>query len=172
MTRKKPDGELKKRGRKSLFDPNKHLPLVKELAESGKTNEQIAGALNIDRATLNTWMHKHPEFLSTIKKGKEYADSEVSDSLFNRAKGGLKIREIKIIENPDGSTRKEITEKELPADVTAGKFWLMNRQPEVWRDKQVQEITGKDGAPIKTETTLDISKEVRKLVGILPAVKL
>jgi hypothetical protein len=171
MTKKKDADKLKKRGRKSLFNPNKHPQQVKALAEQGKTNEQIADALNINVDTLKEWMKKYPEFSTTIKEGKAYADGEVIDSLFARAKGGIKIKEITVIQNPDGTTRKEIKEKEMPPDVTAQKFWLMNRDPKTWRERQSQEITGKDGAPIKTETTLNISEEVKKLVRILPAVK-
>lgn len=148
MTKKKPAAELKKRGRKSRFDPNKHPAIVKELAEAGKTNEQIADALGISAVTLNAWMQKNPEFLSAMRDGKQHADGEIVNSLFQRAKGGIKIKEITVIQNPDGTTRKEIKEKEIPPDVVAQKFWLMNRQPETWRDKQVQEITGKDGAPL------------------------
>jgi len=171
MTKKKDADKLKKRGRKSLFDPNKHPQQVKALAEQGKTNEQIADALNISTVTLSSWMKNNPAFLCAIKEGKAYADGEVIDSLFARAKGGIKIKEITVIQNPDGTTRKEIKEKEMPPDVTAQKFWLMNRDPKTWRERQSQEITGKDGAPIKTETTLNISEEVKKLVRILPAVK-
>ena len=159
MTKKKDAKDLKKRGRKSLFNPNKHPQQVKELAEQGKTNEQIAEALGISTVTLSTWMHKNPEFLSAIKDGKAYADGEVIDSLFARAKGGIKIKEMKVIQNPDGTKRKEITEKEVPPDVTAQKFWLMNRQPKIWRDKQVQEITGKDGTPIAVKVLKGVSMD-------------
>jgi hypothetical protein len=38
--------------------------------------------------------------------------------------------------------------------------------------KERHEVTGKDGKPVKIVSTLDISAEVKKLVGILPAVKL
>jgi len=171
MTKKKDADKLKKRGRKSLFNPNKHPQQVKELAEQGKTNEQIADALNINVDTLKEWMKKYPEFSATIKVAKQHADGEIIDSLFARAKGGIKIKEITVIQNPDGTTRKEIKEKEMPPDVTAQKFWLMNRDPKTWRERQSQEITGKDGGPVKTETTLNIAAEVKKLVGILPAVK-
>ena len=133
MTKKLPPEKRKKRGRKSKFNPKKHLPLVKNLAESGKTNAEISEALNISTATLDAWMNKNPEFLSTIKKGKDYADGEVIGSLFERAKGGKKIMEKRVIQNPDGTMRKEITVKELPSDPVAQIFWLSNRQPDEWK---------------------------------------
>jgi len=165
MTKKKDAKDLKKRGRKSLFNPNKHPQQVKELAEQGKTNEQIAEALSISTVTLNAWMNKNPEFLKAIKGGKNHADGEVIDSLFNRAKGGIKVKEKRIIENPDGTTRKEITEKELPPDPTSIKFWLMNRQPDAWREKQ--EITGKDGTPLIPAREIPDSEVERRAREIL-----
>lgn len=164
MTKKKPSDKLLKRGRKSLFDPNKHPAQVKELAESGKTNQQIADAINVSLSTLKNWMDDNPEFLSTIKKGKEYADEEVVTSLYKRA-CGYKITEKKIIQIGDERTeidgdgkewrikavRKEITEKEVLPDPTSMIFWLKNRQPKDWRDKHEQVLSGIDGKPIKIE---------------------
>ena len=37
----------------------------------------------------------------------------------------------------------------VPPDTTAAIFWLKNRRSDEWRDKQEQEISGKDGAPIQ-----------------------
>ena len=154
MTKKKPADKLKKRGRKSLFNPNFHPQLVKELAEAGKTNEQIAEKLNIGITTLLRWMNENPEFKSTIKTGKKYADDEVVQSLFNRAKGykftekkAVQLGDERIEKDGDGkewivkAVRKEITEKEIAPDPASMIFWLKNRQPRDWRDKQVQEIT-------------------------------
>jgi hypothetical protein len=39
------------------------------------------------------------------------------------------------------------------------------------RDKNDIEMSGKDGAPIKTETKIDLTKEVQKLVGMLPTIQ-
>jgi hypothetical protein len=50
-------------------------------------------------------------------------------------------------------------------------IWL-GKQVLGQRDKHDVETTGKDGAPIKTESTINISEEVRKIVGVLPDVKL
>ena len=45
---------------------------------------------------------------------------------------------------------KRVVKHQVP-DVTAQIFWLKNRKPEQWRDKQQTEITGKDGGPIEIE---------------------
>jgi uncharacterized HAD superfamily protein len=175
MTKKKPADKLKKRGRKSLFDPNKHPAMVKELAEQGKTNQQIADAINVSLSTLKNWMEENPEFLTIIKTGKEYADDEVVQSLFNRAKG-YKFTEKKVVQigderiekDGDGkewlvkTMRKEMTEKEIAPDPTSMIFWLKNRQPKDWRDKHEQEITGKDGKPIQITNLSD--EDLEKII--------
>jgi hypothetical protein len=154
MTKKLPPEKRKKRGRKSKFNPDKHPKLVKELAEAGKTNTEIAEALNISTATLDAWMNNNPEFLSAIKKGKDYADGKVVDSLFERANGGKKIIEKRVIQNPDGTMRKEITEKELPSDPTAQIFWLSNRRPDDWKRMGREGMTQVDIQVILAESNM------------------
>jgi hypothetical protein len=41
------------------------------------------------------------------------------------------------------------TKEHVPPDTTAGIFWLKNRRPEAWRERQQHEHTGKDGEPIE-----------------------
>ena len=38
--------------------------------------------------------------------------------------------------------------KQVAPDTGAAAFWLKNRKPDVWRDKQEVEHTGKDGEPM------------------------
>lgn len=55
---------------------------------------------------------------------------------------------------------KEIT-KEVQPDVTAQIFWLKNRKPDVWRDKQNVHVEGNVNNPFEGLTT----EELLKLVG-------
>jgi len=170
MTKKKDASEKKKMGRPSRYNPDIHPDTARSLARKGKTNQQIAEAIGVNLDTVQVWINTYPDFSEALKEGKAPADAKVERSLFQRAIG-YKITEKKVVQLPDGTKRMEVTEKEVVPDTTAQIFWLKNRLPGEWRDKQIQEITGKDGAPIKTETTLNIAEEVKKLVGILPAVK-
>jgi transposase-like protein len=147
MTKKKSDGEKKKKGRKSLYNPEFHPKKAGELALMGKTNEEIGKILGVTIETLNQWRKQYPEFSDAIKGNKDQADAPVVRSLYQRAIG-YKYTEKRVVKNPDGTVRQELTEKEVAPDVTAQIFWLKNRQPKDWRDKQIQEITGKDGAPL------------------------
>jgi transcriptional regulator with XRE-family HTH domain len=130
--------------RPSKYDPLRHPDIIGTLARKGLTDEQIAHDLGISRKTLSVWKKVYVAVDDTLKEGKLLADGKVEASLYRRA-CGYSYTERKTIEFPDGSTRKEITEKVVAPDVTAGIFWLKNRQPENWRDVQRQELTGPGG---------------------------
>lgn len=115
----------------------------------GKTNPEIAKALGVNTDTLDQWRKHFPEFAGAIKESKDTADAPVVKSLYQRALG-YEYTEKRETHNPDGTIQVQTTVKQVAPDVTAQIFWLKNRQPRDWRDKQVQEITGKDGGPIKT----------------------
>jgi len=84
--------------------------------------------------TWNLWKQEFPEFSGSLEAGKEEADSVVAQSLFHRATGyshpdvDIKLFKGKIITT-------KLT-KHYPPDSTAAIFWLKNRQPKQWRDKQ------------------------------------
>lgn len=167
MTKKKPSDKKKKLGRPSAYNPTKHIPLASELAEKGKTNAEIAEALGITEAALWAWCKKYPDFLSSIQGGKDQADNAVEASLFKRTQG-MKIREITVIENPDGTKRKEIKEKEIPPDPGACHTWLRCRKPKEWRDVQKMELSGKDGAPLIPAREIpdeEIEKRAREILS-------
>lgn len=112
----------------------------------GATDKEMADFFDVSEQTINAWKKAHPKFLESIKKGKARADAEVASKLFHRATG---------YEHPDvhvSNHQGEITvtplTKHYPPDTTAAIFWLKNRQPAKWRDKQDIEHTGKDGAPL------------------------
>ena len=107
---------------------------VEKLCLLGATDIEIANFFNVDERTIQRWRLDFPEFCRSVKKGKELADSRVAESLFNRALG-YKHEEDKIF-NDQGSPLIVPTIKHYPPDTTAAIFWLKNRQPSKWRDKQ------------------------------------
>tara|TARA_R110000850_G_C9632617_1_gene432295 strand:- start:71 stop:490 length:420 start_codon:yes stop_codon:yes gene_type:complete len=104
----------------------------------GATDERLAEFFDVCVATINNWKREHPEFLASIKRGKHDADSEVVNSLFGRAKG-YNYTEIKDEKSEQGVKHTE-TLKHVHADTGAAIFWLKNRQPKQWRDKQEQVV--------------------------------
>ena len=128
------------------------LFLVEMWARDGLTDEQIAENLDISVASFYNYKNEHLEFLESLKKGKEVADYEVENALFKKALGynakikkAFKVKEV-LYENGKRlkeTERIEYAEDEvhIPADTTAQIFWLKNRKPNVWRDKQEVENT-------------------------------
>lgn len=117
-------------------------------ARNGLTDEDIAHNIGINVATLYDWKKKHPEISEALNINKAVADTIVENALFKKAVGCTVKETIKsTIKNPDGTVTETTTEKtrELPPDTTAGIFWLKNRKPKDWRDKQEVELSGNVG---------------------------
>ena len=108
-------------------------------ARDGLTDKQIAHNIGITEQTLNNWKKRFPSLFESLKKGKEVIDRQVENALLKRALG-YEYEEVKqIIEKDDkGKDKKRIekTVKHVVPDVGAQIFWLKNRKPHEWRDKQ------------------------------------
>lgn len=103
----------------------------------GATDEQLADFLKVDVATIYRWAQSNEAFCEARKKGKELADLQVTKSLFRRANGYEQPSE-KLFCYEGAVVRAETVTHVVP-DTTAAIFWLKNRRPDLWRDKQVQE---------------------------------
>lgn len=113
------------------------LLLLEGWARDGLTDEQIAGNVGITATTLYEWKNRFPEISEALKKGKEIVDIQVENALLKRALGYEYMEERVEISEKDG--RKVIqTTKTVPPDTTAQIFWLKNRRPDKWREKQIE----------------------------------
>jgi hypothetical protein len=102
-------------GRPTLYDPAKHPALAESFCLLGATNAQLAEMLDVSISSIDAWIRDYEEFSSAIKNGREIADARVSKSLYHRALNG---------------------------ETTACIFWLKNRRPANWREKQEHKIEG------------------------------
>lgn len=125
--------EKRKVGAPSLYK-TEYNEQVYKLCLLGATDVEIGDFFNVTETTINNWKNEFPEFFESIKKGKQIADAKVAQSLYNRALG-YEHEEDKIF-NDQGSPLIVPTTKHYPPDTTAAIFWLKNRQPSKWRDKQ------------------------------------
>lgn len=122
--------------------PKKHKEDYNEIAYKlckfdGYTDAQLAEFFEVSEQTINNWKEKFPKFLESLKKGKEeYDDERVSNALRRRALGFKRA-----VEKPTKLGVVEVYE-EVPPDTAACIFWLKNRQPRKWRDKQEHELSG------------------------------
>jgi hypothetical protein len=123
----------KPEGRPTKYDSSL-CKKVKKLCLLGATDKDLADFLEVTESTINNWKIEHPEFLESIKKGKKEADANVANRLYKRALGySHPDTDVRVC---DGMIVKTPMIKHYPPDTTAGIFWLKNRQPERWRDKQ------------------------------------
>ena len=146
-------------GRPTDYKPEYAEQAIK-LCELGATDNDLADFFEVDTRTINRWKHSQPEFSQSLKTGKEAADERVARSLYHKAVGYTFDSE-KVFQFQGEIVRAD-TREHVPPDTTAGIFWLKNRRPAEWRDRIVNEHTGKDGGPI--ETTSASPRELARAV--------
>lgn len=110
-------------------------------AHDGLTDEQIAEKIGIRRPTLYDWKKKYSDISDALKRGKEVVDRQVENALLKRALG-YEFKEITQELTEDGMRVTKVITKQQAPDTTAQIFWLKNRKPREWRDKQETEISG------------------------------
>jgi hypothetical protein len=117
----------------------------------GATDKDLARFFHVCEATINNWKKDNPRFLESINGAKEKADSEIVKSLFDRAKG-YSHPEYKFATHEGLITDEKEYTRYYPPDTKAIEFWLKNRQPDKFRDKQELGIQ----ANVKT-TNMDLT---------------
>lgn len=111
----------------------------------GATDKELAAIFRVGTTTINAWARTHEEFGLAIALGGARADAKVAHSMYQRATGYTYIEVLPIkVKTGQFEERVEMVEVErhVPADVTAGKFWLINRQKDHWADASKIEHSG------------------------------
>lgn len=126
-------------GRPSSFKPE-YVEQAKKLCRLGATDADLADFFGVTFQTINNWKVQHPQFFESLKLSKEKTDHRVEQSLYQRAMGyTCNEDDIRVVNNEIVITP---TIKHYPPDTTAMIFWLKNRKPTEWRDKQEVEHSG------------------------------
>lgn len=119
---------------------------ARKLCLLGATDKSLADFFEVCEDTINEWKKSKDGFSESLRAGKEVADANVADSLYNRACGYSHEEERLItvsLGNSLGSTvERHNTIKHYPPDTQAALTWLKNRQGDKWRDKQEIEHAG------------------------------
>lgn len=100
------------KGKYEKWLKEENLLLLEGWARDGLTDEQIAKNIGITVSTFYEWKKKYSEISESLKKGKAVVDYQVENALLSSA---------------------------LEGNTTAQIFWLKNRRPDKWRDKQKEE---------------------------------
>jgi hypothetical protein len=134
-------------GRPSAYRPE-FVDQAKKLCRLGATDKELADFFGVNVATINRWKVVHPEFCASLNAGKLLSDAEVAHKLYRRATGySHKAVKIFMPQGADAPVYAPYTEH-YPPDTTAMIFWLKNRRPEQWREKQQDKDADVSGVKI------------------------
>jgi transcriptional regulator with XRE-family HTH domain len=133
--------------------------VAKLLTKNGATDREVAESLGVSESTVHIWKREHPEFLQSLRLGKDEADDRVVQSLYRRATG-YSFDSEKIFPPKTGKKPIRVPYVEhIPPDVTACIFWLKNRRREEWRDRH--ELTSPDAVSL-----LDVLKALAERLPV------
>lgn len=123
------------------------------------TIAEVCRQVGITTKTYHQWINEFPEFEESIEQAKaermQFFVAEAKKSLLKKIQG-YTVDETKVVTVP--SSKKDAngrplpqikeqttTKKHVAPDTAAVIFTLTNGEPETWRNRQSNEVTGKDG---------------------------
>lgn len=127
--------------------PTSYLPLVARMAGKGGTHAEIADALGLSLADFGEARTLVEGFDEALKLGERFADDRVENALYQSAVG-YHLDTEKVFHNK-GEIVRAPTREFVKPDTTAAKFWLVNRRPDDWADKQQVDV-GDYGAMLRS----------------------
>lgn len=137
--------------------PTKYKPEYAEQAYKlcllGATDKELADFFDVNEDSVHEWKKVHKDFSESIKRGKDTADANVADRLYQRAMGfEHDSEEIKTISIGKGfsSIERVPVRKVYPPDTVAAIYWLKNRQKDKWRDRSEVENSGEQKIIVET----------------------
>jgi len=120
-------------GRPTKYDPAYCDRLIEHMKD-GASVLSFAASIGVSRATINVWAAAHPDFLEALNAGKAACGA------------WWEARGREVAQNGGGN-----------GQATMITFGLKNMGRDDWADRQTTELTGADGGPIQSATTLDVS---------------
>ena len=107
---------------------------------------QTAELLGIHRTTLRNWKLTHDEirrlYQSDGQDGDEERKKQVEEALLKRAIGYTQTEITRQVGKDGKLGVVKTVEKQVMPSTTAQIFWLKNRRPDKWRDKQDLQVSG------------------------------
>lgn len=162
-----------KKGRPSQYDPQTHpYQAYTMIAQMGSTLPEISAVFSISETTIQNWMRTYPEFAQAVKAGRDlFTSARIEQSLIKRALGytydevTVKQTSYKKFDKETGDTiiipveERTVTTKSVAPDVAAIIFYLKNRKPDRWKDKQeIINVTEKRGQITESLKNLPVTE--------------
>jgi len=136
----------------------------------------LAAILGVAEETVRKWAENRADFREAVRVGKERfealrPDAEkirlAEEALFQKVIGH-QWEETKIVKSEKG-VEETVTRGQIAPDVAAIRYFLKNRCPERWKDRQEVAISGGvpmvvldmgDGSEIAANATVETEKEI------------
>lgn len=124
--------------------------------EGGFTDWKLGRLFDVSISTITNWKRNYSSFSDAVKRGKDDFDTmAVEESLLKQCLG-YTFTETTMEPGRNGELAvTKIVEKHTPANASSTRFFLKNRGPQRWRDRQQFEHSGPDGGPIEQEIKVD-----------------
>lgn len=149
-----------KAGAKTKYT-SKYSEQAYKLCLLGATDPDLADFFEVAVSTISKWKLDFPEFSEALKRGKQMADANVSESLYKRATG-YTHKAVKIF-NDEGTPMVVPYEEHYPPDPTSMIFWLKNRQRHKWADKhEIQQTNVNYNTELSSKEIKELSKQLDK----------
>lgn len=154
------------RGRKSKYTPERVEIITKAIAD-GKTYKEAYTMAGIGKDAFYDWINDKPEFAEAVKRAEAIYNEWYNTTLVQDCKRSLRDLVLgydytetrtESTTAKDGKTKvtkTTTTVKHVAPNPTAIIFALTNRDPENWKNRQTNEITG--NLKTESETKVDLS---------------
>lgn len=142
---------MAKKSKWEELDIETRLPEIEQMARDGYRDEDICKTLGVSRQTFYIWKQKYEDFAEALRKGKAVVDAEIENKLLDNARGYTFWEEtqelVKEMNKETGRVEEVLktvkrVKKHIKGDTVAQIFWLKNRMPNEWRDKNHLQLSG------------------------------
>ncbi len=153
-----------KSGRPSKYKPEYANIAFVVCSEFGADDQKLAKTFRVSRTTIDSWKKKHPEFLDSIRRGKDDFDTKnVENALLQRALGFE--RQVVHVALHDGQFIMAEYNKYFPPDPQSIRFWLKNRNPQRWPDRYDVNLGGSLSFRDLTDTEEMTTEELAQVIN-------
>lgn len=143
-----------------------NFTLIRAWKRDDISDIEICERLGIKKSAFYEYQRKYPEFKELLHYDREMTDAIVENKALDNAMGYYYEEEQVVMEKEihyDDMGKKvletskpvviKVRKQKLP-EQQAAQWWLKNRMPGKWRDKQELDLGNTDGRPFKLEDVI------------------
>ncbi len=119
---------------RTKYDAATMPQLARQWRGEGATLEQVAERFRVDVSTLHRWKTQHPELADALQEVVLDADARVEEALLKSAQGFHYDEVTTELDEAEKIVRMKVVNKFLPPNISAQKFWLINRRKGRWKN--------------------------------------